>query len=375
MSAVTWFMGVIALLACAGAVYVILEHPVLFAPRPIPTLSMVVPTSLEVGKPFDVKIDGYNHVGETLTLTAEEKLYQRECKTDPCTFVIPLTINTQGDYVLFLQTPTQYAQLPIHVSLKTSVCIDGTLEGACSTKMISQRCVYHQLLPDCSVCGCAEGLLCQDSVCIPPSYSFTIQLEPPAAFYSTATAPLNVLLTNTGTFTITDFFLIYVDAFNSSNTLLKSFPQQVKLNEINPASLFSISIPVQLPASTHHLSVRVFHSTIDNPEEKFIHESSPLSIIVQSDSTPPSPPGTVSYQSSGNGYTLAWGASSSNDVQGYLIYQQNNATGGFTTYSVLAETSALTYALSSSDGGKAYAIKAKDWAGNESAAAAPVFIP
>lgn len=375
MSAVNWIMGIIALLACVGAVYIILEQPAELSPvNKVPSLSMNVPPSLEVGKAFEVQVDARYHAGETIVLSVGEQTYQYICESDACLFNVPLTINQQGSHTLFLQTPSQYAQLPISVALKTSVCLDGTLEGKCSTQTLSQRCVQQKLISDCSLCGCAEGLLCHDSACVSPPYSFTIAVQPASTFYTTSAAPVDVSLTNTASFSVTGFFLVHVDAYNSPGEVVKSFPQQLSLNDIQPNSTYSVSIPVQLPSSTQKIAIRLFRSTPENAEAEFLGESAPVSVSVQSDSSPPAPPSNLAYASSGNGYTLTWTGSSSNDVAAYVVYQQNLATGGFTTYSVLAETASLSYTLPADAQGKAYTVKTKDKAGNESAAVSPIFI-
>lgn len=374
MSALNWIMGIIAFLACAGAVYVILEQPTFFATKQTPSLSMFVPITIEVGKPFDVQIEGVHHEGETLTLTLDETLYQHTCETDPCSFVTSLTIQKQGDYTLFLQSSKQYAQLPIHVSLKTIVCIDGTLNGECSTSSPSHRCINQELVADCSTCGCPTELICSQNACIAPLHSFTIHVEPPTAFYTTAEAPVGITLTNTSTFTSNGFFLLYVDAYDAGKQLLKSFPQQLSLDELEVNGTQSVSIPVQLPSTTKQITVRLFKSTTEKPESQFITESTPTPVSVQTDSTPPSPPHSLTYHTNGGNYTLAWNASPSNDVSTYVIYQQNLATGGFTTYSILAQTSILTYDLPPDAEGKAYTVKAMDAAGNQSDAVQPVFV-
>jgi hypothetical protein len=162
--------------------------------------------------------------------------------------------------------------------------------------------------------------------------------------------------------------------YDSASLLLGEKPQQFLVSALASNTTQSFSIPVLLPSNATTLNVEWFPVGYVYDDSTRLAQSPPQKITVIVDATPPSPPGTLAYFMEDDFLTLTWGASSSDDVKEYALYQENAATGGFTTYATLGVTPALTYTLPAPSDDTAFVVKARDWAGNESAPTSPVVV-
>lgn len=374
MSAVEWAMGLVALVVGVGILYFIFtQGPTVSTSNGPPTLTVEGLPVAFVGVPHTITVRVTGHAGENILVRIGEETQTFPCPHAECSFSLSHTFTTLGNSLVHAESGYLQVDWGVDVQTKTSVCIDGTPEGSCSTPPL--RCVNHSLITDCVTCGCPSGESCASNTCVKVPFSFTITLGALPPLYTTSVSTIPFTITNTSSFPASGLFVGRVRWYDSTSTLLGETPQQFLVDALSSAATQSFSIPVLLPSNATTLNVEWFPAGDVYDDATLLAQlSPPQKIAVVVDTTPPSPPGALTYSLQNDSLTLAWGASSSNDVKEYVLYQENAATGGFTTYATLGTTSALTYSIPTPTDDTSFVVKARDGAGNESAPSSPLVV-
>jgi hypothetical protein len=198
-------------------------------------------------------------------------------------------------------------------------------------------------------------------------------VEPPSTFYAGIARETRYTIQNTSGYDASGLFLLIISSYDASETLLKEDAQQVQLDTLAPSSTYAGTFNEAFSSTAKFIRLKWYDQPASYPTSNLLGESLRHSITVTTDTTPPLPPSNVTISSTSGKTTLSWVKSPSTDVKTYRIYQQNFATGGFTTYSVLAEDDDSPYTFPSPTESLAYVIRAVDYAGNESEPTQPVF--
>lgn len=282
-------------------------------------------------------------------------------------------IRTTGKKTISIQLDSLAEKRTIDVTTVAKRCIDGTIEGTCSTPPL--LCENAQLIPNCTRCGCPQGEECISNTCEKPALTFAIsRVDAPETVYSTAAASVNYTIQNTSSFTADGLFLLIAQSYSSSDQLLDERAQQIQLHDVAPGASHTGIVSILFPLNTVRLRLRLYDAPASYPSSALLAESTSTSIRVTADTTPPLPPTQFTFTSSNGETLLTWTASPSADVQKYIVYQENFSNGGFTTYSVVGETPTAPFSISTNDTALAYVIRAVDGAGNQSEPTSPVVV-
>ena len=241
-------------------------------------------------------------------------------------------------------------------------CIDGTLGSACATPPM--QCTSGKLVSRCSVCGCPEGLVCENDACITPSIRVGIPQLHTSALTPTMLRTI-FTLRNDSTISLDGLFVLQLDLYDNAEQVLLSVPQQIRITNLSPQDTQTVHVDSAMPARGARAGGKIYSISASGDRGSLVGETSstyPFSVI--SDPIPPAPP-TNAYGSTLDGQTLlAWDASPSPDVVGYAIYRENFDSEQFTTYALLAEVASSPYAVPLTSTPLHYVIRAKDAAGN-----------
>ncbi len=371
MTLYDFLVGMFALLACGAMIYFFIlpsANPTNLAPSTVRVESL--PTVF-AQQPLQVTIAATSAKGKTIILEANGEVEQIPCDQDPCIFSRTYTFSAPGAQTIRATVDRLTYTHAITVSALVSRCIDGTIEGECSTPPL--QCENAKLVSRCSVCGCDEGKICQNDSCVDAPFSFSfIEFSPQSTYFMQVAGDIPYVIQNTSGFSANGIFVMVLSAYDASEKILDEEAQQVQLTELSPAGVYSGKIRYVFPPLTKFVRLRFYDSASTYPNSTLLAESQRESISIAVDTTPPLPPLNVDISSVNGAFVLSWDASPSSDVAFYRIYQENFATGGFTTYSVLAETSALSYPLPAATQERAYVLRAVDGAFNESDPTSPI---
>ncbi len=367
---------IVALGVSLGIVVFVFQPDTFVAPAPeMPTISLQAPAQVNVAESFTLSVDARGVLGKTLILNDGETSRSYACESDPCVFSFPWSFSSPGKKVIVVGTGIR-DRVHIDVESVSSItyCVDGTAEGKCSSTP-PLHCTGMKLMADCELCGCSNGEMCQNNACVPPAYAFSIPAlawDVPA--YANASAFVNASIRNDASFPVSGLFVIFIDAYDSSGVRIAQTPQQIQIDALASHAIKNSVIAVTFASSTAKVGARFFLvSGGTYPDADAIGETAslyPISLV--SDTLAPLPPTNVSISEGDDEKFLSWNASASPDVKMYVIYQQNFANGGFTTYSILAETPILSYAIGNPAEKTAYVVRSKDGAGNLSDPSDPV---
>ncbi len=372
MDAVVW---VFALLVCAGVLYFIFTNEGATQTNALPSLELISPPSARANQPVTVSVLVHASIGSTVQVKTDTQTHQFTCQSDPCSFDATFLFTSPGKKTIDAQVGALNVSKTLDVTLNSAVCIDGTIEGECSSAL-PLRCMNATLVSDCSICGCPSSQLCTEGVCTNPPLSLSIaSVSFPEKIYSTSVTPVSVTLTNNSESTITGLFLMIVDEYTGTTKTTEN-AQQVQLQSWSSGTNQTVSTHIVFSSSTNRVHVRVYDSPSTYPQSTLLTQTSePIFITVNVDTTPPAGVGELTYVQEGDVYSLEWTASPSVDVEKYIVYQENFASGAFTTYSTFGETTQTSFALPVSSSPLAYVVRAIDGAGNPSDPSQPVVVP
>lgn len=336
-------------------------------------LFVEAPSTTLPNQPVQVTIAAKFAQGKTIHALSEEQTLTFSCTTTPCIFSATFSYAQPGKKTISVQLDSLTQTRTIDVTPVAKRCIDGSIEGTCSTAPL--LCENAQLIPNCTRCGCPQGEECISSVCVRPTLTFTIpRVEVPETVYTTSAAPVNFSIQNTSTYDADGLFLLIAQSYNTSGQLLDERAQQIQLHELKPTDTYSGSVSLLFPTNTTTLRLRLYDNPAAYPSSTLLAESASTSIRLTTDTTPPLPPTQLSSTSSAGETLLTWTASPSSDVQKYIIYQENFSNGGFTTYSTAGETTSTQFSISPPTTPLAYVVRAIDGAGNQSEPTSPVLV-
>lgn len=370
------FVYLFLALVAGGVILAFVVQPGSIIPvTPLSTLMLTTNTSsLASGETVQVHIYATHLAGNTIQFTDGEHAHAFACDSDPCAFDQSFSYSTAGKHVLTARAGSLSSAQTLIVTNSQRVCIDGTYEGACSN-VRPQRCTDAALVDDCSACGCPIGQVCVSTHCQAAALELGIDsLVVPSPTYATAPTSISLALTNLSESPASGLVVLVLTSYDSSRNVVKTFPQQVLVDAVAPGMSQSFTLTPTLSESTHFVGIEVYPAEhIELSSRIAASELIPISVRV--DTTPPGAPAHLRVQGDSATRVLAWDDVSAPDVHAYVIYQQSLATGGFTTYQRLGETTHLTYELPSSSSQIAYVVRARDDAGNEGLPSDPVVVP
>ncbi|MBM3281864.1 MAG: hypothetical protein FJY86_00800 [Candidatus Diapherotrites archaeon] len=365
-------IGLIAILVCGSVAYFFILPSADYASQGEAKLYMdVLPTAF-VKQPTIITITATSASGKMIAVASGEKKETLSCQQDPCYFSLTFTYAAPGTQTITARVDNILLEKKIEVTESVSRCLDGTTDGKCSTPPL--HCEKSQLVSRCSQCGCPDQKICQNDSCVNPILAFSfISFDPPSTYYTGITRSASYTIQNTSGYEADGLFLLLISSYDATDNLLRESAQQVQLDALQPFETYAGTFDAAFPATAKFVRLKWYDQPDTYPSSTLLGESSRYSITVTTDTTPPLPPSQVAITSTGGNVTLSWNASPSNDVKTYRIYQQNFASGGFTTYSVLTEDNQSPYTFSETPESLAYVIRAVDYAGNESEPTQPVF--
>jgi hypothetical protein len=367
-------MGVLALVVGAGILYLIFTQPLTsnVSPGP-PTLTIEGFPTARVNQPHTITVRVSGHDGQEVRVTANGETQLLICPGEQCTFPLSYTFSSPGIQIIQAATGYLAAEWSLDVKTNSSVCLDGTLEGVCSTPPF--RCVGQSLIPSCVECGCPSGESCVDTKCVAVPLALTLELGELPLFYTTSLAHIPIVLHNTNSFSLNGIFVGRIRWYASPSTLLHEQSQQFLIEELPGESSTSFTITSLPPQGATLLHAEWYPAGGVYDDSTLLAELPSMKpITVSEDTNPPAPPTAFTYVWEGDVLQLSWNASSSQDVKEYLIHRQSLSTGGFTTYSLAGTTSEESFSLTDVNGGTAFVLTAKDGAGNESTPTSPLVV-
>ncbi|QQR92819.1 MAG: fibronectin type III domain-containing protein [Candidatus Iainarchaeum archaeon] len=351
-------LGVIALLG--GGYYLYTQQPVQQA-QSIPSLTWDAPTAGRVDDALSFSVDITNAPGSTVTFVADGATSNGDCSTNPCRLAFMHTFSRPGLHTVGVRVNDYTFTRIVSVTDTIVRCIDGTRDKACAAPPL--QCVNGKFVDNCSICGCPTGETCQSNQCVSEALSFGIGTM--TSTLRGSHAQIGVPLQNHSTTSVDGLFLVYVDVYDNTDALLSSFPQQVRLDDVAPGVTRTIASDVQLPARAARIGGRIYSVTPEgNPVALLGSTTQTVPLAIAFDNVSPSAPGNLRVVHEDDVGILRWDASASQDVSGYVVYRQNFDSQQFTTYSVLAETTATQYVLPVSGESLLYTVRAKDFSGN-----------
>ncbi|MDP2666424.1 MAG: hypothetical protein Q8P05_02910 [Candidatus Diapherotrites archaeon] len=369
MKTMDLFALALALIVGGGLFYYLIYQPYTETPATAPTWTIDAPSSVGVGESFNLTITLTGGDGQMLTLQQDEKESQSLCSGDPCIVSFPLRFDAAGLQILIIRLGQSFRQVAIPATQTGRVCLDATLEGQCS-QTLPYRCSNTHLIVDCDRCGCPKGLVCTNTECVAPPLSLTISaLLVDEVAYSTRPVSLTITIHNDTEHSVEDIFLFFIDALDN-NMVIQTTPQTAVFT-LPPQGNQSFTFSFRLPENTQALRARLHENTPPYSSDHALATSEDIPIHVIIDNDPPAPPTGLTFQ---NPY-LEWVASISPDTEVYIIYQQDLAAGGFTTYSIFGETPDTHYLLPPQLEARAYVIRARDHAGNLGSPSDPLLVP
>lgn len=358
IDALLLLLGIIALLG--GGYYLYTQQPTQQT-QSIPEVTWNVPSAARVDELTTFSADILQGIGSAVQLRIGDAVYDANCATNPCRVTFEHSFAAPGLHGVLLRVGEYSFSRNISVTDTVIRCIDGTRHNACATP--PQQCVNGKFISNCELCGCPSGKLCQATQCVAPSIQFGIGAL--TSVVQGSQAQVTLPLTNNSAVTIDDLFLVYVDVYDNTESLLSSFPQQVRVQPLSPGMTTQTQASIQLPSRAARIGARIFSLTPEgNPDNEVGKTTSTVVLAIVTDGIAPSPPTNLRSTSEDDVTTLHWNASPSSDVSGYVIYRQNAGSQQFITYSVLAETSATSYVLPASTQSLLYTVRAKDFSGN-----------
>lgn len=311
--------------------------------------------------------------GKTIYATSDDQTKTFSCAATPCIFSTTFSYAQPGEKTISVQLDSITETRTIAVTAVSKRCLDGTVEGTCSSPPFF--CQNAQLAPNCTLCGCPSGEECISNTCTKPPLTFSIPLVTvPEAVYTTSAATLQYSIQNTSTFNADGLFLLVAQSYSSSEQLLDERAQQIQLHDLAPSGIHTGNVSILFPANTASVRLRLYDNPAAYPSSTLLSESSRTPVRVTTDTIPPLPPTQLSSTSSNGETLLTWTASPSTDVKKYIIFQENFSNGGFTTYSTAGETSSTQFSISPSASPLAYVVRAVDGAGNQSEPTSPVLV-
>ncbi|MFH0969852.1 MAG: hypothetical protein V1776_00090 [Candidatus Diapherotrites archaeon] len=366
----------VALLAGGVVLYFIFQSPHTFSIIPTSTLIVEGPSSVFAGDSFSIHITATQAEGALLRVNSSpEQTYN--CTTSICTFspVFLFDEEEAGKHTFLISAGTQTKEWTVHIVPKKSICIDSTVEGECS-RTLPLRCVNQKLISDCGTCSCPQGEACLENICTKMQPIVSISLAPistPA--YTTSKTNITASILNEGNFSLTELYVIRLAWYDAGQKEIGYAFQQVSIDTLPEGKSSTHSFSIVLPKSAVLLRATFFPIGVVYDSTTQLGESNSISVLVQEDVSSPLPPEQLTYHALENGYLLTWNASPSPDVALYRVYQQTLATGGFTSYTTLLETSSTNSEIVLPGiGDWAYTIVALDYAGNASPATSPIVI-
>ncbi len=374
MSAMDWAMGLFALVVGVGVLYFIFTQPpsVSTVTGP-PTLTIQGLPTAYVGASHTVTVRVTGHGKEDILVRGGGVEQVLPCSESICSYSLPFTFTEEGPQIIHAESGYLSVDWKLDVKTKTSICLDGTPEGVCSSPPL--RCVNQSLISDCSSCGCPSGESCVEHACTKEPFSFALDLGVLPTLYTSVAVPIPLVVTNTSPVSASGLFVGRVQWYDSSSILLGEQSLQFLLDDFSSGVSETYFIPVLLPKSASFLNVQWFPSGgVYDSSTLLAALSSFEKISVVEDQSPPSPPVGLDYSIDGSTLILSWSASVSSDVKEYIVHQQNAATGGFTTYSTVAITPNTSYSLILPPDGTAFVLTSRDEAGNESAPTSPIVV-
>ncbi len=376
MNAQDWLYFILALVV-GGAIlfYVVQPSSGKIGRDPVQIVLETAPT-VRIGESITVRIVVTNAEGKIVYFHAGEQTHSFSCTVNPCEFRQSIPFFKEGAHSLEVRVDNIRASKTVNVFSYTALCGDSTKEGECSTTK-PLECVKAVLVPNCEACGCPTGKVCQSRECTPIPHHFSIEdIRFPSTIYPGKDTPITIVWRNDSNYETEGLFVVFLDAYNGQKEKVKETPQQIQLQKTGPNQLTQHTLHTSFDTQIKYVGARLYASTTQFDSGTLVGETNelaPLTII--SDPTPPQPISNLAVVSTATGYQLTWTASPSSDVETYVVYQQNTATGGFTTYLVFGQTPFPPYDLPPSAQSLAYVVQAKDYAGNESSASQPVVVP
>lgn len=351
-------LGVIALLA--GGYYLYTQQPAQQS-LSVPDVRWDSPSTARVGEEASFSVLIANGIGATITLTADGASSQKECATNPCQLEFTHTFSRAGAHQVSLRVNERSFARPISVTETIVRCLDGTKDGVCSSP--PQQCVNGKFVDNCSVCGCPAGKTCESNQCVSSALQFKIGTL--TSTVQGSTAQINIPLQNNSSTAVGGLFLVYVEVYDNTESLLASLPQQVRVDSIAPSAVYPTQATITLLTRSARIGAKIYSITPEGNPDALLGSTTqtvPLSIVL--DAIPPLPPTNLRVGQEDDSAILRWDASASNDVSGYVIYRQNFDSQQFITYTVLAEVNATQYVLPSATESLLYTVRAKDFSGN-----------
>jgi hypothetical protein len=381
MSAGEWAVRLLAVGAGIIILFLIFQSaPSLGVREGSPSLTLKGPPSAFAGEKVNLFLDAPFHGGEKIVIEGGGNVHEYSCETPSCPYTISISFTSLGTNTIYATAGNQRAEWVIFIKEKTPVCLDGTPEGECSMNNPPSRCVNQKLLADCTQCGCPPENVCENGTCImTPSLKLSLSLgKISSPLYTTSLSTFPVHVKNDSAYAAHGLFVLRLSWYDASQKKMGETFQQILIDALSYSQSVSFDISAALPSMAKFGSVELFSEggayTDDGTK---LHQTPFFPLIVMEDFTSPLPPSSLTYfPAPENGIILSWQKSPSTDVQFYLIYQQNAATGGFTTYSILTQTPMTTYTISpySPTESLAYVVSARDYAGNESSASQPLVV-
>ncbi len=365
-------IGLITILVCGAVIYYFILPSADTATQGDVQLYMdVLPTAF-VQQPVIINVAATSAVGKMIAITSGDKQDTLTCQQDPCIFTLTYQYTAPGMQTIVARVDQHVLEKKIEITESIARCLDGTPEGMCASP--PYFCEKSKLVSRCSQCDCPSEKVCQNDVCVNPSLAFSfISFEPPSAYYTGIARDAKYTIQNTSGYEASGLFLLTISSYDATDLLLAESAQQVQLDTVAPSNTYAGMFTAAFPANAKFIRLKWYDQPETYPASNLLGESVRYPIVVTTDTTPPAPPSNVSIISQGGSNTLSWNKSPSSDVKTYRIYQQNFASGGFTTYSVLAEDNESPYTFDETPESLAYVIRAVDYAGNESEPTPPVF--
>ncbi len=362
-----------AFLAAGIVLFFIFQPPISPSLQAPPLLTLDGSTSAFHNDPLSLTLLLRNAPGETIVLSGavDQTL---SCAASPCPYTLSLPTHTVGHHLLSVRVGNQLKEWSYTVRAKTTVCIDGTLEGACNASHF--LCSTQKLSANCTLCGCADNAVCTEGQCTPLSASFSIPtLTFDTPLYAGGKTTIAALVRNDSSFSVNGTYVLQLEWYSSTNQKLGEAFQQILLSHLSSTQTHTASISSPVPFSAHAALVHLHPISAHYSSATILASSTLHTTSVITDTTPPAPPVSLSATIEDNSLLLSWGASPSTDVAFYRVYEPTLSAGGFTSYRIADETSALFASLALPEmENSSYTVSSVDYAGNESPPAPAIVV-
>ncbi|MBN2127539.1 MAG: hypothetical protein JW703_04065 [Candidatus Diapherotrites archaeon] len=281
-----------------------------------------------------------------------------DCKNKKeCEFSFNQIFNKTGTQEITLILNSENESIPMKEIIKVfevneKKCLDNTLFGECSSKIIGNYCNNGKIEFNCIKCSCAKEFECISNKCILTDFSISMELT---NFPKLAgkTIPLTISLQNNSLNEIPAETQFKVELIES-NKIISS--QEITLKE-SIKSKNSLEIPATFPLTDLTEGVHIFSIKLIFPlTNSILSESKAFETnLISETSTPPENPFSLKAEVYGNALDLSW-QNLGNRTSSFNVYESISVQSTHISYSFAGSTQNNSFSFDSLEKGIHYFV-------------------